>query len=164
MMSAVFIVSFVNIFCNNLTNFPTFLAIKRSNEFSHPHTVFLHYSKDEVKNLFETPVTPEQMESRALMKGFAVAASRAHSVYGEAVKVLKEPIAVQVVHMDGSQVQFGIFQLNTLDLDNKTGPKNIWFRLPMTNIYENCHYLQGRPALTNYNFDVFRLMSAFYAS
>lgn len=122
----------------------------------------LHYSQHEVKNLFETQVTPEQMESRALLKGFAVAASRAHSLYGKDTKVLNKPIVVQVIQLDGSQIQFGIFQLNTLDLNNKTGIKNYWFRQPITSIYETCHYNQGRPALVNYNFDILRFMSAFY--
>lgn len=50
--------------------------------FSHPHTVLLHYSNLDVKNLFEEPVTNDQFESRAIIKGFTVAASRAKTVYG----------------------------------------------------------------------------------
>lgn len=50
--------------------------------FSHPHTVLLHYSNLDVKNLFEEPVTNDQFESRAIIKGFTVAASRAKTIYG----------------------------------------------------------------------------------
>lgn len=61
-------------------HFPT--AIKSSHSFSHPHTILLHYSRIDVKNLFEEPVTDDQFESRAILKGFAAAASRAQSLYG----------------------------------------------------------------------------------
>lgn len=52
------------------------------NSFSHPHTVLLHYSNLDVKNLFEEPITTDQFESRAIIKGFTVAASRAKTIYG----------------------------------------------------------------------------------
>lgn len=42
----------------------------------------IHYSNLDVKNLFETPVTQDQFESRGMLKGFAAAASRAQSIYG----------------------------------------------------------------------------------
>lgn len=109
-------------------------------------------------------MTDDQFESRAMLKGFAVAASRAHSLYGQNVKDLKKPITVQVVQLESQRVQFGIFQLNTLDLDGASGLKNFWFRKPITNLYDECCYNHGRPALTAYNFDVLRLMSVFYGN
>lgn len=114
--------------------------------------------------MFETPVTSDQFESRAIKKGFAVAASRAKSVYGDQVKDLDIPIVVQVVQLDSARIQFGIFQLNTLNMDGNEGTKNYWFRKPSMQLYEECYYNEGRPALTAYNFDVFRLMSVFYSS
>lgn len=139
-------------------------AIKPTNAFSHPHTILLHYSNLDVKNLFETPVTTDQFESRAIFKGFAVAASRAQSLYGKDVKKLEKPIVVQVVQFESKRVQFGVFQLNTLDLNDADGVRNFWFRKPEMHLYEECCYHDGRPALTGYNFDVFRLMNVFYSS
>lgn len=63
-------------------------------EFSNPHTILLHYSPLEVKNLFETPVTLSQFEGRALMKAFAVAASRAQSLYGVGLMILVKVISL----------------------------------------------------------------------
>ncbi|CRL07427.1 CLUMA_CG020397, isoform A [Clunio marinus] len=136
--------------------------VKTSGQFCYPHTIMLHYSNLDVKHLFETPVTPDQFESRAMIKGFAAASSCAQSLYGFEVEELPEPVVVQVVQFDGKRVQFGIFQLNTLNLDVTEGPKNYWFRKPETQLYDVCCYTNGRPALTSYNFDVFRLMSVFY--
>lgn len=78
------------------------------------------------------------------------------------MKTLDKPIVVQVIHLDGNRIQFGIYQLNTLDLNGTDGVKNYWFRKPEMKIYEDCYYNNGRPALHAYNFDVFRLMSIFY--
>lgn len=124
----------------------------------------LHNSDLEVKNLFETPVTRDQYESRAMLKGFAVAAGRALSFYGPGVKQLETPIVVQVVQLQSERIQFGVFQLNTLDLDGSGGLKNYWFSQPETQLYEECTYKDGRPTLTNYNFDVLRMMNVFYSN
>lgn len=115
-------------------------------------------------NLFGKTITDSQFESRAILKAFAVAASRAQNLYGPNVKDLEKSIPIQVVQFDGKKVQFGIFQLNTLDLDATNGVRNFWFRMPAASLYKDCHYDKGRPALTNYNFDVFRMMNVFYCS
>lgn len=99
-----------------------------------------------------------------MIKAFTVAASRAKSLYGENVKQLEKPIPVQVVQLDGKKIQFGIFQLNTLNLEGNDGIKNYWFSMPKVELYEECHYDKGRPALTKYNFDVFKMMNVFYSS
>lgn len=100
-----------------------------------------------------------------LFSGFAAAASRAQTLYGKHVKELEKPITVQVVQFESAKIQFGIFQLNTLDLNSESSSKkNFWFRKEAMNLYENCEYIAGRPALTNYNFDVFRLMNVFYSN
>lgn len=139
------------------------LAVKPTSNFSHPHTLMLHYSRLDVKNFFETPVTQDQFESRAILKAFAVAASRAQSLYGDDVKVLENPITVQVIQLESKKIQFGIFQLNTLDLNGQDGVKNYWCRKPEMYLYEDCYYNDGRPALVSYNFEVFRLMNVFYS-
>lgn len=109
-------------------------------------------------------MSSDQFESRAIIKGFAVAASRARSLYGDDVKELEKPIVIQVVQLNSRRIQFGIFQLNTLDMNGTEGTKNFWFRKPTMDLYEDCYYNEGRPALTSYNFDVFRLMNVFYSS
>lgn len=124
----------------------------------------LHFSPLDVTNIFETEVTTDQFESRALLKAFSVATARAQSLYGMEVKTLEKPIVVQAVQLNGSKIQFGIFQLNTLDLNGTKGTKNYWFRKPEMELYQECCYKEGRPAMTGYNFDVLRYMSVFYNS
>lgn len=117
-----------------------------------------------MKNEFETNVTQDQFESRAILKAFAVAASRAHSLYGADVKTLDNPIVVQVVQLESENVQFGIFQLNTLDLTGTEGKKNYWCSKPVMQLYEKCYYNDGRPTMLSYNFDVFKMMNMFYGN
>lgn len=59
-----------------------FSAISRESEFASPHTIFLHYSDLDVRNIHESPVTEDQFESRAMLKTFAVAAARAQHKFG----------------------------------------------------------------------------------
>ncbi|CAO1438750.1 unnamed protein product [Diamesa hyperborea] len=133
-----------------------------STQYGNPHTILLHFSPLDVTNIFETEVTTDQYESRSMLKAFSVAATRAQSLYGMKVKTLEKPIVVQSVQFNGSKIQFGIFQLNTLDLDGNKGTKNYWFRKPEMELYQECCYKEGRPAMTGYNFDVLRYMSVFY--
>lgn len=78
------------------------------------------------------------------------------------VKTLESPISVQVVHLNGNKLQFGVFQLNTLDLDGSDGVKNFWFTKPELELYQECVYKEGRPAMVGYNRDVLKYMSVFY--
>lgn len=80
------------------------------------------------------------------------------------MKELEKPIVVQVIQLESRRIQFGIFQLNTLDLNNEGGAKNFWFSKKEMNLYDECCYRDGRPALTSYNFDVFRMMNVFYSN
>ena len=75
---------------------------------------------------------------------------------------LAQPIVVQIVHMNGSKLQFAVFQLNTLNFDGNDGVKNYWFRKPTMELYQECLYKVGKPALTGYNRDVLKHMSVFY--
>lgn len=56
--------------------------INREYKFSHPHTVLLHCAPEDVANIFETPVTDDQKQARAMIKAFSVAAARARQLYG----------------------------------------------------------------------------------
>lgn len=78
------------------------------------------------------------------------------------VKQLPEPITVQSVQVDGSIFFFGVFQLNTLDLDGTDGLKNVWFSVPQKKLYEHCDYEVARPRLVDYNSDVLRYALGFY--
>jgi large subunit ribosomal protein L37 len=122
----------------------------------------IHFSPLDVKNQFETMVTPTQFESRAMIKAFTAAAAKANDMYGADVKVLPKPIVVQCVHTNGQTFHFGVFQLNTLDLDGPDGVKNYWFTRPNINLYDECAYKSSRPVLEGYNTDVLRLMNVFY--
>jgi large subunit ribosomal protein L37 len=141
-----------------------FPALLPSNAFSNPHTIFVHFSPQDVKNQFETMVTPSQFESRAMIKAFSTAAAKAQALYGADVKDLPKPIVVQCVQTNGQTFHFGVFQLNTMDLDGVDGTKNYWFTRPNINLYEECGYQVGRPVLEGYNADVMRLMNVFYRS
>lgn len=78
------------------------------------------------------------------------------------MKQLPEPITLQCVQIDGNKFYFGVYQLNTLELDGTDGLKNLWFSVPMKEFYESCDYQEARPHLVNYNGDVLRHAIAFY--
>ncbi|KAI4467271.1 mitochondrial ribosomal protein l37 [Holotrichia oblita] len=128
----------------------------------HPQTLFVHYNPNEVKNAYEEEVTENQIYGRSLLKSFTVAASYAKQLYGESTKDLPKPVTLQCVHTDGRLFHFGILQLNTLDLTNVTGMKNIWYQTERLPLFENCSYVQGRPILEGYNNEVIRHLLAFY--
>ncbi|XP_062555418.1 large ribosomal subunit protein mL37 [Armigeres subalbatus] len=139
--------------------------ISRQYKSSHPHTVLLHCSPDSVANMFETPVTDDQREARAMIKAFTVAAARARQLYGDDVKDLPAPITVQAVQTDSKWFHFSIFQLNTLELSSEEGKnRNLWFRKPRMDLFAECGYLVGKPSLVGYNRDVLRHMAVFYGS
>lgn len=106
-------------------------------------------------------VTDTQFESRALMKAFTVAASKARAHLGTNVTELTQPIVVQTVQSDGKKFQFGIFQLNTLDLTGSS-KQNYWYCSDIMKLYEECAYKVGRPTLEGYNRDVLKHMTVLY--
>lgn len=136
------------------------IAVK-SALFGNPHTIFLHFSAEDVKNLHETAITPSQFKSRNMLKAFTVAASRARQLYGN-VQDLPASIVVQSIQTDGKTFHFGLLQLNTLNLDGVDGLKNYWFQLESMDLFKECGMRNGRPVLEGYNKDVFRVLSAFY--
>lgn len=77
------------------------------------------------------------------------------------VQELPTPVTVQLVQTDGRLFQFGIFQLNTLNLE-KEGVKNVWFKTANIPLFEKCCYEAGRPVLEGYNSDVIKHLFAFY--
>ncbi|XP_066142653.1 large ribosomal subunit protein mL37 [Euwallacea fornicatus] len=127
----------------------------------HPHTLFINFDKEYVKNLFEEEVTEDQIFGRALLKAFTATASYAKSQFGEDVKKLPSPVTLQTVQTNGRQFHFGVFQLNTLDLDNSE-IRNIWYQTPAMSLFDKCAYVLGKPVLEGYNRTVMNHLLAFY--
>ncbi|EFA07281.1 large ribosomal subunit protein mL37 [Tribolium castaneum] len=127
---------------------------------SHPHTIFIPHVETDVKNIFEEPVTDEQIFGRSLLKTFTVAASYAKEKFGD-VKILPKPVTVQCVHTNGHLFHFGVFQLNTLDLED-SGVKNVWYQTNRIPLFESCGYKVGKPVLEGYNREVMHILTSFY--
>ena len=102
--------------------------------------------------------------ARGLINSFLLALGQAKLVYGPDVKGdLPVPIAVNFVSTDGQKFHFSAFQLNTLDLDNEEGIKNIyWCDSNIESIYQTCDYVKAVPTLAGYNHDVFKKFAALY--
>ncbi|ENN80062.1 39S ribosomal protein L37, mitochondrial [Dendroctonus ponderosae] len=127
----------------------------------HPHTLFINYNKETVKNLFEEEVTQEQICGRTLLKAFTAAAAYAKEQFGDEVKDLPTPVTLQAIQTDGREFYFGVLQLNTLDLSS-TETRNIWYQSPVLRLFEKCAYELGRPVLHDYNRAVVNHILAFY--
>jgi len=131
-------------------------------KFSNIHTAFIHYNETEVKNLYETPVMISQILGRSLMKAYAFAVANAKSKYGEDVLELPEPITLQCVQTDSRWFHFSVFQLNSLAGPEDNGTKNIYWQSQLLNLYKKCDFVEGVPALEDYNPEVFKHFLSFY--
>ena len=78
------------------------------------------------------------------------------------VQELPKPITVQCVQVHVNRFYFGVYQLNTLNLQGDSSTKNYWFKVPPKLLYTKCEYEESRPVLKNYNNDVLRHTLAFY--
>jgi len=107
---------------------------------------------------------PEGVHARALTLGFLCALAQARLVYGIDVKGdLTEPVAVHHIHTDGCNFHFSVFQLNTLNLDEPTGIKNIfWHEEDISSLFDVCDYVMAKPTLSGYNPEIFSKFSAMY--
>ncbi|XP_067616127.1 large ribosomal subunit protein mL37 isoform X2 [Eurosta solidaginis] len=129
----------------------------------HPHTVFLYFDKNYLKNIHDGDANTSQFQSRNLLIAFGVAAARAKQIYGDmALNDLPKPIVVQSIQTDGRTFHFGVFQLNSLQIDHSESPRNYWFHKPNEDLFETCKYSSGRPSLVGLNKNVFRYICAFY--
>ncbi|XP_017468662.1 PREDICTED: 39S ribosomal protein L37, mitochondrial [Rhagoletis zephyria] len=137
-------------FQNNITTF-------------HPHTIFAYFDKEKVRNVHDIDVNTSQFQSRTMLKAFCVAAARAKQLYGDsALDSIPRPIVVQSIHTDGRTFHFGVFQLNTLSINNLEGVKNFWFHENNQNLFQICQYVSGKPVLEGFNKNVFKYIYAFY--
>ncbi|XP_014372193.2 39S ribosomal protein L37, mitochondrial [Papilio machaon] len=130
----------------------------------HPHTTWLHFNRTEVNNIYETPVTDTQIYGRALTHAFTVASAYAKELHGEEVQELPEPIYVNCIQTDGQKYHFGVFELNTLNVDGIEGTKNVWYCKNDVKLYDRSCYFNGMPVLENYNPKVYGYINAFYNS
>lgn len=147
---------------NSINHDYVFAAISSRSQWLNPHTITLNYDSELVKNITELPVTEDQMQARSLLKSFATAACYAKQKFGDGVLDLPEPVTVQCIQSNGKWFEFSVFQLNTLDIDNDQGTRNIWWSSPRLELYETAGYVQGRPTLEKYNPTVFQKFLAFY--
>jgi len=147
---------------NDQSNFP--LKIRVTSETSLPkHNVHtcLDHTKNEVAQQLRTP---ETVHARALTLGFLSALAQARLVYGSDIKGdLPEPVAVNFIHTDGCNFHFSAYQLNTLNLEDSNGIKNIfWHEEDMSRLFDVCDYVKAVPVLSGYNPEVFSKFAAMY--
>lgn len=80
----------------------------------------------------------------------------------EEVEDLPEPIYVNCIQTDGQKYHFGVFELNTLNVDGVEGTKNVWYCKNDVKLYDRSCYFNGIPVLENYNPKVYGYINAFY--
>lgn len=136
--------------------------IKPTVNVRHPHTTWLHYNQTEVSNIYETPVTEQQILGRSLTHAFTVASAYAKQLHGEDVKDLPEPIYINCIQTDGQKYHFGVLELNTLNVDGTEGTKNVWYCKNNLQLYGSSRYFGGMPVLENYNNKVYGYINALY--
>lgn len=78
------------------------------------------------------------------------------------VKNLPEPVTLQCIQSDGKKYHFGVLQLNTLEMNGSEGVKNMWYSMPVMQMYESCSYVSAQPTLKGYNPQVIKYLKAFY--
>lgn len=140
-------------------------AIRSEINCSHPHTIVSFFDKTIVGNIHGSDVTKTQLYGRTLLKAFVAAAARAKQINGvTSCTDLQKPIVVQCVQTDGREFHFGVFQLNTLNLNSSNTTKNYWFHRDSIELFNDCSYKCGRPHLDGYNAEPFRILNAFYHS
>lgn len=76
---------------------------------------------------------------------------------------LDEPVTVQVVHLNRQRYHFGVFQLNTLNLNPSTSDgapttRNLFWTQPWEMLFDSCKFKVGKPVLEGYNPKVFSLL------
>ena len=106
----------------------------------------------------------EAYQSRALCMSFSQAVGEARLRFGSDIKGrLPEPVTTQFISTNGKAFYFCAFQLNTLDLDDVDGVKNIvWMSQERQDLYEVCDYVLAMPTLEGYNPNIFKTIAAMY--
>lgn len=89
--------------------------------YPYPHTLYFL----EKASLRPHRFRPEQLRAKMILFAFGNALAQARHLYGNANKVLEQPVVVQSVGTDGRIFHFLVLQLNTMDLDSNEGVKNL---------------------------------------
>lgn len=124
---------------------------------------FAHIGVD-LLNSFEPNFDDDAYKGRTLSCAFALALGEARLRFGNDVSgVLPEPVTVQYIASCGQLFTFCGFQLNTLDLDNPAGVKNVvWMSKESAKLFEVCAFVKALPTMEGYNPEVFRTLAAMY--
>jgi len=148
----------VNVY-NDQVNFPIKPFKGQGLQFQNVHSGIIH--NNEIQRHLKTGV---EFASRSLALAFLMALGQAKLLYGPEVSgELPAPVAVNLISTDGKRFHFSAYQLNTLDLDNPEGVKNMyWGGDNVYNLYEVCDYVKAVPTLQGYNQKVFDKFAALY--
>ncbi|KAK7944360.1 hypothetical protein WMY93_000088 [Mugilogobius chulae] len=106
--------------------------------YPHAHTLFFHDQKSKLCTL-----RPEQFRAKMLMFTFGNALARAN-LHTEPQSLLERPVVVQAVGTNGRYFHFLVFQLNTTDLSEDSGVKNLVWMEKDLELYE---YAKVRPLI-----------------
>ncbi|KAJ8270892.1 hypothetical protein GJAV_G00120450 [Gymnothorax javanicus] len=132
--------------------------------YPHAHTVFFLDAGHKPR------LQPEQMRAKMVMFAFGNALARAQALYGTQPQVLEQPLVVQSVATNGRVFQLLVFQLNTTELEQDSGEKNmVWLEEDLP-LYD---YAKVRPlirkkqvevpaGLAGYSPDTFKKFLALY--
>lgn len=142
----------VSLESTNIYQFEPQFPIVDGNKQSKIHTVIVHYNETEVANIFETPVSVDQVLGRSLVHSWVYAMSQSLQNGDK-----KEPVTIQVVQTDGKFFHFGVLKSTGSDSE-----PNFFWSFPIMNIFETCKYVDGIPVLEGYNPAVFNTLLAFY--
>lgn len=124
----------------------------------------IHSGIEHINSFTKEKYHNDNLKARSLVNAFILALGQAKLKFGPEVKgELPSPVTVNFITTDGKRVQFSAFQLNTLDLDNPEGVKNIYWCDPTTEeMFGTCDYVKAIPTLENYNKQGFRKFAALY--
>lgn len=149
--------STVSLESTNFYKFEHTHPVSRDSKLSKIHTVIIPFNETEVANIFESPVTTDQVLGRSLVHSWIIALSQAKMNTGNEVT---DPVTIQAVQTDGKFFHFSMFQLSSTSLDPST--PNIFCSFPLMNIFNICSYIKGSPILEGYDARVFKTLLAFY--
>ncbi|KAG7202475.1 hypothetical protein KM043_017046 [Ampulex compressa] len=137
-------------------------AIEQNALTGNVHTIIIYHIPESTKNITLLPVTQDQILACSLMKSFTAAACYARQKFGADVQELPQPVTVQCIQSNSQDFHFSVFQLNTLDLESTNNIKNFWWSETPIRLFTKAQYEHGRPTIEGINFDILKMLLAFY--
>jgi large subunit ribosomal protein L37 len=141
------------------------LAFKESSPFPYVHTTFFSHHIAGSHTHSHPRWNNDRFSGTTIMYNFATAIMMARRKFGNDVKgILPQPITMQTVHSTGQDLQFSIFQLNNVDLEENSGSsvKNVCWLTPKLKLFSACEYEQGKEKFEGYNPEVFKILMGLY--